>query len=633
MPILLPNLDDRRWADLVEEGRALLPVLAPGWTDHNVSDPGLMLIELFAALGEQSTYRLNRITPRHRLKFLELVGCLPHPARASRSVLTMRLAAVSPAQQVPASTEFACASGMLFRTLRELHVGTARLQTLQRSDGVHFRALSTSQLEGFAPFGRDPKPEAALYLGFDRALSAGEPLSLYVDTALAGQSAPTHPDDVEVRWEYRDGSAGWLPLDVEDQTRALRVAGPIQIELPAGGAMSPTRIGSVSEPYWYLRCRLVSGQFDAAPVVRTLLCHAVEVEQAFALHGESEAQGREVGTGTGAPWQRIALPAAPVLAESVRVWSLVKGELLEWEARADLSASGPSDRHFVLDSTHGELRFGNDRHGRAPELDAPLYASLRATEAERGLLAAQDSLSLASTSHNAVLALPDELKTLAVAMPVPAWGGAAAEDLDRACTRAASEREAAVRAVTLSDYELLAMQTPGVQLARVHALANHHPALECVKAPGWLTVVVVPFLPLDAPQPSLVLRAAVKAQLQRRRVLGTRVEVVGPSYLKVAVRARVRCLRGQRSERVRRDVVAALDSFLDPLRGGPTGEGWPFGRDVYRSEILQTIDEVPGVDHVLDLALVAGACDPSCGNVCLRPTWLTLAGEHAVEVI
>jgi hypothetical protein len=42
MPIPLPNLDDRRWADLVEEGRALIPLYASeDWTDHNVHDPGI----------------------------------------------------------------------------------------------------------------------------------------------------------------------------------------------------------------------------------------------------------------------------------------------------------------------------------------------------------------------------------------------------------------------------------------------------------------------------------------------------------------------------------------------------------------------------------------------------------------
>ena len=73
MPILLPNLDDRRYADLVDEALALIPVYAPEWTNHNASDPGITLIELFAYLTEMLIYRLNRITVENRVAFLNLI--------------------------------------------------------------------------------------------------------------------------------------------------------------------------------------------------------------------------------------------------------------------------------------------------------------------------------------------------------------------------------------------------------------------------------------------------------------------------------------------------------------------------------------------------------------------------------
>jgi hypothetical protein len=61
MPLEIPNLDNRRWADLVEEARALIPRVAPRWTDHNVHDPGMTFIELFAWLAEMQLYQLNRV--------------------------------------------------------------------------------------------------------------------------------------------------------------------------------------------------------------------------------------------------------------------------------------------------------------------------------------------------------------------------------------------------------------------------------------------------------------------------------------------------------------------------------------------------------------------------------------------
>jgi hypothetical protein len=81
MSIPLPNLDDRTFSDLVEEVRALIPRYAPEWTDHNVSDPGIMLIELFAWLTEALIYRLNRIPEASVVRMLELLGATFQPAR------------------------------------------------------------------------------------------------------------------------------------------------------------------------------------------------------------------------------------------------------------------------------------------------------------------------------------------------------------------------------------------------------------------------------------------------------------------------------------------------------------------------------------------------------------------------
>jgi len=79
MPIPLPNLDDRTYTDLVDEMRALIPSYAPGWTDHNESDPGIMLIEMFAWLTEALIYRTNRVTEASEYKFLKLLGAKNTP--------------------------------------------------------------------------------------------------------------------------------------------------------------------------------------------------------------------------------------------------------------------------------------------------------------------------------------------------------------------------------------------------------------------------------------------------------------------------------------------------------------------------------------------------------------------------
>ena len=73
MPLTLPNLDDLTWEKLVEEGRSLIPAYAPEWTNHNVADPGITLVELFAYLSEIMIYRLNRVSEANLRTFLKLI--------------------------------------------------------------------------------------------------------------------------------------------------------------------------------------------------------------------------------------------------------------------------------------------------------------------------------------------------------------------------------------------------------------------------------------------------------------------------------------------------------------------------------------------------------------------------------
>ncbi|MEP6620356.1 MAG: baseplate J/gp47 family protein [bacterium] len=87
MPITLPNLDDRRYADLVEEARDLLVANAPALTNHNPSDPVITLTELFAYFTEVLLFRVNNVTDANRVKFLRLLNGPDWPLPPSHDAL------------------------------------------------------------------------------------------------------------------------------------------------------------------------------------------------------------------------------------------------------------------------------------------------------------------------------------------------------------------------------------------------------------------------------------------------------------------------------------------------------------------------------------------------------------------
>jgi hypothetical protein len=74
MPLTIPKLDDRTFSQLVGEARLLIPAFAPEWTNHNTSDPGITLVELFAYFTELLLFRLDQLTDGDLIAFLRLLN-------------------------------------------------------------------------------------------------------------------------------------------------------------------------------------------------------------------------------------------------------------------------------------------------------------------------------------------------------------------------------------------------------------------------------------------------------------------------------------------------------------------------------------------------------------------------------
>jgi predicted phage baseplate assembly protein len=676
MPLPLPNLDDRTWAELVDEGRALIPLYAPEWTDHNVHDPGITLVELFALLAEMDIYQLNRIPERHRRKFLALVGLRPERPSPARTVVSFTTKKRYDQEVLPATLEIEgndpFGRPTRLRTLEEVYVVAAELRALQLRDHNGFHDLTRRWRNGeqLQIFGDNPAPGVALYLGISPALPTKVPISLFfslvgpqageeerariVQELVAQKAACRAPDaivtceksfppsvetasdillphhSVRTVWEFLAGKDEWRRLEavkdeVEDGTRAFTLSGRVLITLPT--AMAGARLGQVDSDFFYLRCRFLAGAYDEAPMLANLALHGVAAEQAVPPDLEPE----QLGVGTGTPRQQFTTSQKPVVETSFRLFTFEDGYRREWRLVWDFDASARNDLHFLLDPTLGQVSFGDGEKGRVVPSEIRIEARYLATRAEAGNLAAGTITKLAKSNHNRSLKV--DANSLDVNNPVPATRGAAAEPLVHAEGRAVELMQQPTRAVTLSDYEWFAKRTPGVRLARAEAKANLHPGFPCLKAPGMIAVLVLPFLPAGRPVPSKGLLEEVAAYLHTRRILGTRVEVFGPTYVDVVVQARVQGFPGTSATALASRITAGLNRFFDPLEGGSDRNGWPFGRDVFRSEVLQVIGETEGVDHVLAMELIANGGEPQCGNVCVGPAGLVAGGQHKIEVM
>lgn len=158
------------------------------------------------------------------------------------------------------------------------------------------------------------------------------------------------------------------------------------------------------------------------------------------------------------------------------------------------------------------------------------------------------------------------------------------------------------RAVTCTDFENLALAADA-RVARARCvprrnLDSENPLASQIDRPGHVSVVIVPNDESSKPAPDSDLIQAVQNSLEPRRLLTTRIHVVGPRYFGVGVRLTLVLKPDALEKDVRPVVVKALQRFLHPLTGGPADTGWPFGRNVYVSEIYELLDTQPGVDYV-----------------------------------
>jgi Baseplate J-like protein len=548
MPLPIPTLDDLTWAELVEDARDHIPSVAPRWTDHNIHDPGITLLELLSAVTEQISFRIDQVPPSHRTAFLALLGVRPAAAEAATAVLEAASPTprdISFGRPVVAEAGGASSSFVVSRRARVNTAQVAELQILEAS-GQETR-LTPRSSRPFEPLGSDA--ESSLVIVLSPSAARG-PLAIWFAGAYDDERNPGPspcPDDtnrhpVELGWAYADAT-GWrtLPAEaIDDDTLGLQRSGTVTISLPDDGVTM-------------IRCRPLRGRYDRAPALLAVWCNPILVH--------AELAGALGGPPAAADWRLSGPPlGAPVTLS------------------APLGARPGRDAESV-----------DDAMGRAA-------ITLSVHERLVDLAAAHSSSTLDGIPRSKI-----------IGSPTPP------------------------RAVTLLDLERIAFATPGASLARAHALGGVDVDVPCAEAPGTVSVVVVPFLPRQRPQPTADLIARVSRQLARHRTVGTRIRVAGPTYTAVDVVASVVGAEGADPVKTRTGIERAIRTFLDPLVGGPDGQGWPFGRDVYRTELMTVVGAVPGVELVTDVRVTADPCD-ACPNACVPDGSLVSLRSLRVEV-
>jgi len=667
MPINPPALDDRGFADLVADMVRRVPAHTPEWTDLRDGDPGRVLIDLFAWMGDTILYRANLIPERQRLAFLRLLGKPLRPALPARGLvqvsiddpaatvalnLPMRQAIVTPVQfEFDSALTVLPVEGRAFIKRRPTTSERAQAAPLL-ADLTDIYGITTGDAQAYVttpvfaggaaePAGRDfvadsidqclwlgllaATPEASVTAAAHGVLGGGaDNRRVTLSIGLAPTIAPPGAlEAISARapiahvWEIAaaggDGT-GYLPLEeLSDGTSGLTQPGVIQLLLPGAD--------DFAVPGNDLLADISAGVGDRPPRIDDAVT-AARLVAWIRLRPLPEAQLSSLPIAWMGPNAVAVTQRQSYGRQQIGQGTGLSGQVLALgAANVDLSSlvieveeeEGLRAWPLVADialagpgqrACAADAEAGTVRFGDGVHGAVP--AAGRAIQVATMRAGGGVAGNVAAATLKAIIG-PSPTPKLKLNQPLAMTGGVEAETLDAAEQRIPAELRHADRAVTRGDYADLAAATPGVPIGRVEVLERFKPQQRRSGLPGVVSVMAIPTragFENPAPRPDRAMLETVYAWLDARRPLATELYVIAPEYVSVGVSAAVQLVDPSTRDAVLDMVGQAIRMHLWPLApGGPDGQGWPLGRPLDDRSLEVAIGRVPGIREVAPVRL------------------------------
>lgn len=475
-------------------------------------------------------------------------------------------------------------------------------------------SLSVSGMHSmYRPFSGMKRQHRTLYLGFDRPFS-GAPirlLCLFRNSAFRGNAV--------LLWEYYNGKE-WRTADLTDETEQFSHSGLITL---TGHSDSVSQRLFGKERYWLRLTDATDayeqrgiGKEQAAsnpPVLQGMYLNAsriLQVDKSSVVYYRMETyrenkelvlpERRLLGAYVYIDeTNRLSEQECTVLRKRGALFSFSDEAKLwvRWSCVPDFFNSGPKDRHFRLDRNEGSIQFGDGRRGMIPP--ASRTDNIRVEYFQGGG-------TFGNVDRGEVNQLDQELGFInRVTNPGALAGGSEIETLDQAVQRNTAAIRHRGRAVTIRDFEDLALSSSR-QLCRVRCFAGYDGSGASV--PGAVTLVAVqeagrsgsPFEPIRE-QIGKCLRERMSGELREQETLFIRE----PDYVQLDIRVEIAISGFSIGFRVKRLVQECLRDFLDPITGNFNKKGWEIGTLPEIIQLKNAVAAIPGVLYVRNLYLTA----------------------------
>jgi predicted phage baseplate assembly protein len=637
--LLEPLLYEPGAGEIAAAVRGHVAAFTPEW-HPSPDDPGHVLIQLFGEMTQEAADRARGLPEKARVELLRVAGIESLPATPASALVVFDVAPTAPESVVvPRGFQLGArpaAEGemVVFETERALLAAPGKVAQLASVRGNAFRDLTAQNADptvSFLPFGLRPRVGDALLLGIDGDTAPTGTITVGIGvTRPPGAPAPVaegglYPvpltPSVQLSWDALDG-VRWVALElVGDETRQLSRTGVLELKLPELFRPGRPRQSAEGPPRRWIRVRIVAGAFSAPPALDFVRTNAVTATAGRTVLDEVLAPV------AGSPG-RFRLSANPVLAGSLVLDVNDGSGFRQWEEVEDLSTADPQREAFTLDAATGEVTFGDDVHGRA------VPAGVRQVRARSYRFGGTGAALVKAAAVKTLLG--SVASVMGVTNPRAASGGDAQEGVEATVRRGPDLIRAHGRAVLPSDYELLALRSPGARVRRVHAMPGRHPAMPTARIAGVVGLLVVPPIEEGAgdgpPLPDEdTLRNVARHVSAKLAPAGVEIVAGAPVYHLARIEAQVRLREGIDQGAAVADVLAEIDRYLHPLSGGDVGAGWPFGGTLRYDALLRRL---LGRDTVLAVPRLAMIVDgrrvPPCQDRAIGPHDLLWPSGHLV---
>lgn len=287
----VPKLDNRTFQEMMQEATKRIPRLYDTWTDENVHDPGITMLEMLTWLVEMQQFYIDQVSEKHELKFLKLMGEAPKPVQKASVMVTFD--SKDAKGMIPPGTKLT-AREEVFETVEPVTVSPMRLERIiVRTDEEANDYTSSNHYSAvdFPAFGSRPKPGNQLYIAFTEPIEKDEEALLYFDLYddYPVQREPVTDEDpfypsAKMEWFIygeKDGVTDWHPLQVTmDETKVFTFSGRFRFLVDVD--MVPTVVYPAErKASCWISAVLDESAFEVPPFIRHMSIHTIEAMHRF----------------------------------------------------------------------------------------------------------------------------------------------------------------------------------------------------------------------------------------------------------------------------------------------------------------------------------------------------------------